>query len=135
MRSDRPRMPTLFRGPRGWFLSPEGAAVHPADRTAVIADVHLGYEWARGSRGDCLPPHTLAETLAKLARLLGHGAISRLVIGGDLVESSTPCRRSDDDVRALTRWLDARGVSTVVLAGNHDPRRVPPLPDTLEVGG
>ncbi len=31
----------------GWLLSPEGAAIHRRERTAVIADVHLGYEWAR----------------------------------------------------------------------------------------
>jgi uncharacterized protein len=49
-----------------WRLTPEGAAIHPGERTAVIADVHLGYEWARGSAGDCVPAHSLDETLARL---------------------------------------------------------------------
>src|SRR4051794_12499734 len=82
-------------GPEGWCLVPEGAAIHLGERTAVIADVHLGYEWARGAGGDCLPAHTLDETLGKLARLLnrGGGAIERLVVAGDLVESPRPCRR------------------------------------------
>jgi metallophosphoesterase superfamily enzyme len=56
----------MINGPDGWKLAPEGAAVHEAERVAVIADVHLGYEWARGSGGDCLPAHSLAETRAKL---------------------------------------------------------------------
>ena len=53
----------------GWSLAPEGAAVHVEERTAVIADVHLGYEWARGSGGDIIPAHSLAETIAKLEAL------------------------------------------------------------------
>ena len=61
----------MIEGPDGWRLAPEGAAVHPVERVAVIADVHLGYEWARAAGGDCLPSHSLAETLVKLGRLLG----------------------------------------------------------------
>ena len=39
----------------GWSLAPEGAAVHVPERTAVIADVHLGasdsgYDVARRAR-------------------------------------------------------------------------------------
>ena len=63
-----------------WTLAPEGAAICHGERTAVIADVHLGYEWARGSAGDCVPAHSLAETVAKLdgllARARSHGSSS-----------------------------------------------------------
>lgn len=135
MRTERCPTPGLVPGPGGWYLAPEGAAVHPGERTAVIADVHLGYEWARGAGGDCLPAHSLAETRTKLARLLDRAAIARLVVAGDLVESATFCRRTAEDVRALDRWLGARGVALIALAGNHDPRQVPPLPETREVDG
>ena len=67
----------MIEGPDGWKLAPEGAAVHPVERVAVIADVHLGYEWARAAHGDCLPSHSLAETLAKLEALLGRVPIAR----------------------------------------------------------
>lgn len=126
---------SLFPGPDGWHLAPEGAAVHLEARVAIIADIHLGYEWARAAGGDCLPAHSLAETLAKLGRLLARAAIGRLIVAGDLVESPAPCARTDGDVRRLTDWLAARGVALFVLAGNHDPRRVPPLPKTIEVTG
>lgn len=125
------------RGPAGWLLTPEGAAVYRRARTAVVADVHLGYEWARGEAGDCIPAHSLAETLAKLTRLLEGGGqgIRRLVVAGDLVESPRLCRRTDADVRALSDWLAARGVTLLPLAGNHDPAQSPPWPETIEVGG
>ena len=101
----------------------------------MIADVHLGYEWARSAGGDHLPAHSLVETRAKLARLLDRAAIDRLVVAGDMVESSRPCRRTAEDVKLLTRWLADRGVRLVGLAGNHDPRRLPALPETCEVAG
>jgi metallophosphoesterase superfamily enzyme len=129
--------PALFDGPDGWLLDPDGAAVHPGERTAVVADVHLGYEWARGSGGDCLPAHSLAETLAKLGRVLERApiAIDRLVVAGDLVESRKFCARTRRDVAALTAWLLDRGVELVSLLGNHDPPRRPAAPETLDVGG
>ncbi len=125
----------LFAGPDGWHLAPEGAAVHLSERTAVIADVHLGYEWARGSGGDCLPAHSLAETLAKMTHLLARATVERLIVAGDLVESPRPCRRTAEDVRRLSRWLADRGVDLVALAGNHDPRRGTSTPETLKVAG
>ena len=53
-----------------WQLTPEGAAIHPGEQTAVVADLHLGYEWARGAAGDCVIAHSLGETLGmRLQRL------------------------------------------------------------------
>ncbi len=110
----------------GWQLTPEGAAIHHRERTAVIADVHLGYEWARGAAGDCVPAHSLDETLERLALVLNRAAIARLIIAGDLVESARPCHRTEQDVSRLRTWLLARGVSLTVLAGNHDRARSRP---------
>jgi putative SbcD/Mre11-related phosphoesterase len=103
-----------------WELTPEGAAIHRGERTAVIADVHLGYEWARGAAGDCVPAHSLVETLGRLERVLDRAMIVRLIVAGDLVESPRPCRRTAADLRRLRGWLDARRVSLMVLEGNHD---------------
>jgi putative SbcD/Mre11-related phosphoesterase len=125
-----------------WELTPEGAAIHRGERTAVIADVHLGYEWARGAAGDCVPAHSLGETLARLERVLSRAAIARLIVAGDLVESSRPCRRTAADVRRLRDWLMERGVSLMLLEGNHDRSRfagsrrgaaIAPLPATCTV--
>ena len=84
-----------------WELTPEGAAIHRGERTAVIADVHLGYEWARGAAGDCVPAHSLVETIGRLERVLSRAAIARLIVAGDLVESPRPCRRTAADLRTM----------------------------------
>jgi putative SbcD/Mre11-related phosphoesterase len=104
----------------GWLLTPESGIIHPAERTAVIADVHLGYEWARGAAGDCVPRHSLDESLDRLRRLLERSPVDRLVVAGDLVESPRPCRRTAAEVACLWRWLDERGIEFVPLRGNHD---------------
>ena len=102
------------------MLTPEGAAIHPRDRSAVIADVHLGYEWARAAAGDCVPAHSFEETVERLSRVLAHIEVTRLIIAGDLVESVRPCQRTVEDVRRLRHWLGTRGVALLVLEGNHD---------------
>jgi putative SbcD/Mre11-related phosphoesterase len=110
----------LALGP--WLLAPEGGLIHPAERAAVIADVHLGYEWARGAAGDCVPAHSLEETRRQLELLLERppGDVQRLIVAGDLVEPTRPCRRAAAAVAGLLRWLEGRGVRLVLLRGNHD---------------
>jgi putative SbcD/Mre11-related phosphoesterase len=109
----------------GWTFTPEGAAIHPGERTAVVADVHLGYEWARGAAGDCVPAHSLDETIVRLAVVLARTRITRLIVAGDLVESARSCRRTDQDVRRLYEWLASRGAALLALEGNHDRGRRP----------
>jgi putative SbcD/Mre11-related phosphoesterase len=112
--------PGDYRTANGWRLTPEGAAVHHDERTAIVADLHLGYEWARGDAGDCVISHSLEEARARLERLLERAQVTRLIVAGDLVESPRPCRRTREDVRQLSTWLADRGVALLPLAGNHD---------------
>ena len=125
----------LVAGPDGWWLAPEGGVVHVEERTAVVADLHLGYEWSRGSGGDVVPAHSLAETIAALGPLLDRAPVARLVVAGDLVESPRPCRKTAADLARLRGWLDGRGVELVLVLGNHDPPCHPRPPSTLDVGG
>jgi putative SbcD/Mre11-related phosphoesterase len=127
--------PALKPARDGWFLTAEGGAIHWDERVAVIADVHLGYEWARGVSGDCVLAHSLAETQAKLERMLARVRVTRLVVAGDFVESSKPCQRTARDVERLSTWLGERGVDLVVLRGNHDSGLNRPMSSTHDVGG
>jgi putative SbcD/Mre11-related phosphoesterase len=103
-----------------WLFAPEGAVVHPEHRVAVVADIHLGYEWARAKGGDVLPAHTLDQTRALLNRLFARVAINRLVLAGDIVESRKPCSRTRRDVESLITWLDRKGIESIRVRGNHD---------------
>ena len=128
----------LIAGHGGWFCTPECAAVHPVEHffrrsspTFISATNGPGAPAAI-----CLlAAHSLAETLARLTRLLDRINIDRLIVAGDLVESPRPCVRTARDVAALKKWLAERDVELVVLAGNHDPIRRPPLPEMIEVAG
>lgn len=104
----------------GWLLAPEGGAIHLEERAAVVADVHLGYEWARGEAGDSIPAHSLAETLDRLARLFERAEVRRLIVAGDLVESPRPCARTAADIGRLDAWLSERSIAWTVAIGNHD---------------
>ena len=106
-------------GQRAVELDPRRGRDSRGGTQAVVADVHLGYEWAAarpviacrlirwrrpwsGSRG-CSP-----------------APMTRLIVAGDLVESARPCRRTAGDVRRLRDWLGSRGVTLLALEGNHD---------------
>ena len=102
---------------RDWVLTPERAAFHEPTATAVIADVHLGYNQARCRSGEAVPFVTVAEALAPLRRVVERLAVRRLVIAGDLFEEGW----SASVVEELTRWLDEAQVELVaVTPGNHD---------------
>lgn len=124
-----------LEGPDGWLLTSESAAFHPIERVAVISDVHLGYEWSRAAGGDTLPAHTLADTLKRLEPILAGVKIERLIVAGDLVEKAGPCVRTAADLRTLRNWLSERGVVLVTIHGNHDPKRGPAWPLSIELAG
>ncbi|MBY0233221.1 MAG: hypothetical protein K2W96_28395, partial [Gemmataceae bacterium] len=63
-----------------WELSPARFALHLPTRTAVVADLHLGYGRVRHRGGDAVPAPTIAEEMAPLA------GVERLLVAGDLFE-------------------------------------------------
>jgi uncharacterized protein len=120
-----------------WLLTPERAAVHLPTGTAVVADLHLGYDLARRRGGEAVPPVSLGEVLAPLERLFGRHGCGRLVIAGDLFED-TWCPELASE---LEGWLDAVGAELAgVVPGNHDrgfsaAADWPLCPAGLDLGG
>jgi len=111
-----------------WLLTPERAAVHLPSATAVIADLHLGYDQARRHTGEAVPHFDLGETLAPLRVLFLREPVKRLVIAGDLFEDGW----SDTLAAELLTWCGAAGVELRgFVPGNHDrhlPRESVSLP-------
>lgn len=100
-----------------WLLTPQRAAIHLPSATAVIADVHLGYDRARRRRGEAVPDFSLRETCAALAAVLAGHPVRALVIAGDLCEDAAGLGLAGE----LLARLEARGVRLAGVApGNHD---------------
>ena len=121
-----------------WLLTPARVAVHLPTTTAVLADLHLGYNEARRRDGEAVPPTDLALILAPLRPILAAHAVRRVVIAGDLFEAGP------DAVLAaqLLAWFDAAAVELAGVApGNHDRgfqgdwHGLPIRPDGCVVGG
>ena len=100
-----------------WLLTPERAAIHLPSSTAIIADLHLGYDLARCRSGDAVPITPLDEQWAPLEKLFSCHTVARMVIAGDLVE-----KWHGDQMACLIRdWLHHWKVELVgIVPGNHD---------------
>jgi uncharacterized protein len=100
-----------------WLLTPQRAALHVPTATAVLADLHLGYDQARRRGGEAVPDFSVAEALAPLRTLAGRHRVRGLVIAGDLFEAGW----HDDLVSQLVAWLGKAGLElTGFVPGNHD---------------
>ncbi len=113
-----------------------GVAVHRPTVTAVLADLHLGYNDARRRDGEAVPPADLALILAPLRQVLLAHPIRRVVIAGDLFEAGVNAHLAAE----LASWLIAAGVESAVVPGNHDhglanfPHDLPVHPEGCMVG-
>jgi hypothetical protein len=102
-----------------WLLTSRRVAVHLPTATAVVADLHLGYNEARNRRGDALPLVPVAVALAPLQSVVTHLSLRRLVLAGDLFEDGCSAPLVTD----LLELLDRLGLELVaVVPGNHDRR-------------
>lgn len=119
-----------------WALLPQRAAVHLPTRTAVVADLHLGYDAARRSCGDAIPLRA-ADPWLPLASARERLSFDRLIVAGDLFE-----RAFDYDLALRFRdYLASIGVElAAIVPGNHDrgwesfADRIPLAPDGANVG-
>jgi putative SbcD/Mre11-related phosphoesterase len=98
------------------ILTAQRAAVHAASCSAVIADVHLGYDQVRQAVGEAVPTFGWLALRRRLEALLARFPLRRLIVAGDLVENG----RQVTAARELSDWLTSRGVELWLVPGNHD---------------
>lgn len=100
-----------------WLLTPQRAAVHLPTRTAVIADVHLGYAQARNRAGEAVPLASFEQELAGLRLLRSRLDLRGLVVAGDLSEAGVNAAVA----ARLRDGLETIGLELLALVpGNHD---------------
>lgn len=96
-------------------LHPSGALWLPGERTALIADLHLGFAWAQRRRGE-LWPLTDAGAKVKLDALCRDLNPQTLILVGDVIHAPNP---SPEEARLIGETLD-RSLQIICVAGNHD---------------
>jgi len=103
-----------------WLLTAQRVAVHQPTKTAVVADLHLGYAEARQRSGEAIPTTSMTEQLAPLLKALQRHETSQLIVAGDLFETGF----SSPAVEPFLHWLRQHAVELVALVpGNHDRGR------------
>lgn len=108
-------------------LRPSGALWLEAERTLVVADLHLEKGSSYAARGQLLPPYDTRETLGRLAtEITALGPAAVVLLGDTFHDRASEARLAVEDADRL-RSL-ARGRRMIWVVGNHDadgPRELP----------
>ncbi len=92
----------------------------PEEATAVVADLHIGYESALEYDGIHIPRIQTAAVQESLAEIVDLYAPDRLVVAGDIKhEFSRNLGQEMKDVRKVLDYLNDR-TEVVLVKGNHD---------------
>ncbi len=120
------------------LLRCSGALWLAAERTLVVADLHLEKGSSYAARGQMLPPYDTRDTLRRLtAEVAALSPATVILLGDTFHDRRSEDRLAADDAETL-RGL-ARGRTLVWVVGNHDadgPRALPgETADELELAG
>jgi len=116
---DRATEPVTVCGQQ-FLADASGALYWPAERTLLVADLHLEKGSAYAERGAMLPPYDTRETLGRLAAAIDRYAPARVVALGDSFHNNGgPSRIGVTDLEALDTLQAGR--EWIWIAGNHDP--------------
>ena len=101
-------------------LLTDGALLWGAERTLIVADLHLEKGSAFAGRGQFLPPYDTAAAIARLGALIARHAPERVIALGDSFhDRAAPGRMTETDRAGLLRLTAA--AEWIWIAGNHDP--------------
>ena len=89
-------------------------------RTAVIGDLHLGYETSLEDEGMFLPRVNTGTIRDALNRIISRYEPERMVLLGDVKHDFRRSKReSSDEILRIVRLLN-EATETLVIKGNHD---------------
>jgi hypothetical protein len=101
-------------------LDCSGALWWPAERTLVVADLHLEKGSAAAVRGHLVPPYDSRATLDRLSALMRRYRPGRVVALGDSFhDRHAEGRMAREDAARLARLTEQ--AEFVWVSGNHDP--------------
>lgn len=113
------------------LLLPGRAALLPASRTLLVADLHLGKAATFRQAGIPVPEGSAQHDLSRLESILGQTGARRLVVLGDLFHAASGCTPA-----VFAEFAAFRGrlgdITVRLVVGNHD-RRIGALPPALGI--
>jgi DNA ligase-associated metallophosphoesterase len=112
-------VPFSFAG-ETFFATADGALHWPAQRTLLVADLHLEKASWFARFGQFLPPYDSHATLSALAAEVERTGAERLYCLGDSFHDQMGCERLPGGARELLRALTLKLDWTWII-GNHDP--------------
>ena len=107
-------------GGHAFVADRSGALYWPAERTLVVADLHLEKGSAFAERGRMLPPYDTRETLQRLGEVIGRFQPARVVALGDSLHDRGAETRIDP-VDLILLAGARKGREWLWIRGNHDP--------------
>src|SRR5690606_11296671 len=114
--------------PVALHLTPERAVWWPAQRTLLLADMHVGKAAVFRAHGLPVPRGTTTATLSRLTQVVARTGAERLIVLGDFLharESHAPAT-----LAALKRWRDQHAqLHCLIVQGNHHRHAGPPPAD------
>jgi len=113
----------MFAG-HAFTCHPSGLLYWPAQKLAVVADLHLEKGSHFAKRGFFVPPYDSRETLGKLNDALNALDAEKLMVLGDTFHDATGFARLTPDDSAA--FLKLAAYSPIWVRGNHDGAYVPP---------
>lgn len=102
------------------LLDCAGAAWWPAERTLIIADIHLEKGSSFAKRGTLLPPYDTRTTLNRIEVLMRAYVPARVVALGDSFHDGEGAARLDEDDKDMLAGQVSR-TDWIWIEGNHDP--------------
>ena len=111
-------VPLSFAG-NEFQASPDGALYWPAERSMLVADLHLEKASWFARLGQMLPPYDSLATLQSLVKEVERTGAERLYCLGDSFHDRLGCERLPERARELLLSLTSR-IDWVWIVGNHD---------------
>jgi DNA ligase-associated metallophosphoesterase len=117
------RAKELSLGGAALAADPSGALYWPAERTLIVADLHLEKGSYFASRGQMLPPYDSTATLNALGSAIAYYEPARVIALGDSFHDQLGAERLSQDSRnAISVMQQER--DWIWISGNHDPGRI-----------
>ena len=102
----------------GLVLDARRALWLAAERTLVVADLHLGYAWTHRLAGQLMPLGA-DDTIARLDALVSEFAPAQLILLGDVLYGELAGEEVFADLRRIVSEIGAR-TRLRIVEGNHD---------------